>query len=171
MAGERTPDTSEPGPGGRSSDDDISLREHMQRQLDMQDRYHLRLMNEFRIQLDERYATQTKALDAAFNSAERAVSAALQAAETAVQKAELASDKRFEAVNEFRNQLSDQASRFMTRDESLARHDRTQEQLKEVNSRLDLNQGRNTGLDNAWAYIIGIVGVTGGIVGLILAVT
>jgi hypothetical protein len=68
--------------------------------------------------LDERYNTQTKALDAAFKAAELAVAAALASAEKAVVKAEGASDKRFEAVNEFRQQLADQATTFMRRDEA-----------------------------------------------------
>lgn len=191
MAGERTPDTSDHGnTSGGSSDNDISLREHMQRQLDSQNQNLLRLMDEHRRQLDERYATQTKALDAAFKSAESAVQAALNAAETAVQKAEMAADKRFESVNEFRGQLSDQAARFMSRDESIARHDRTQEQIKDnaeryhselavlrdrhdkdvslINSRLDLTQGRSSGMEKFWGYIVGAIGLAGGIVGLIL---
>lgn len=192
MAGERTPDTSPDREQG-SSDDDISLREHLQRQLDTMERNMLRVMNERQSQLDERYLTQTKALDAAFASAEKAVSAALQAAETAVQKAEMAADKRFEAVNEFRGQLADQAQRFMTRDESLSRHDRTQEQIKDLterfstemsslrdrhnsdfattNSRLDLTQGKSTGLDSAWGYIIGAIGLISGVIAIVVAVT
>ena len=42
---------------------------------------------------------------------------ALQAAEKAVTKAELAAEKRFESVNEFRNQLKDQTGTFITRNE------------------------------------------------------
>jgi len=168
MAGERTPDTSDSHNSG-SSDDDISLREHMQRQIDTQSRHQQQMLNELRTQLDERYQTQTKALDAAFASAEKAVSAALQAAEAAVQKAENAADKRFEAVNEFRGQLSDQAAKFMTRDESLARHGRTEQDITVINSRLDLSQGQSTGAEKFWGYIVGAIGLAGGVVGLILA--
>lgn len=78
--------------------------------------------------LDERYATQTKALDAAFlaqqtamktafDAADKAVAAALESAEKAVTKAETAAEKRFESVNEFRQQLADQASTFISRTE------------------------------------------------------
>ena len=87
---------------------------------------------DLRTMLDERYATQTKALDAAFvaqqtamrtalESAEKAVATAMIAAEKAVTKAENAAEKRFEAVNEFRGQLSDQATRFLRRDEAEVR--------------------------------------------------
>jgi phage-related tail fiber protein len=87
---------------------------------------------DLRTMLDERYATQTKALDAAFvaqqtamrtalESAEKAVATAMIAAEKAVTKAETAAEKRFEAVNEFRGQLADQASHFINRDEAEVR--------------------------------------------------
>lgn len=138
MPGERTPD----GGGGlsRSSDDNISLREHMQRQLEDartytdtlhrdQSAYFERVINELRTQLNERYDTQTKAIEAARLAAEKAVEAALSAAEQAVAKAEIASDKRFESVNEFRAQLGDQARTFMGRDESISRHERTTEMI------------------------------------------
>lgn len=70
------------------------------------------------LRLDERYATQTKALDAAFDAqqaamntaltaAKAAVDAALAAAEKAVLKAELADERRFESVNEFRKLVND----------------------------------------------------------------
>jgi DNA repair exonuclease SbcCD ATPase subunit len=101
--------------------------------------------------LDERYATQTKALDAAFKAAEQAVQVALANAEKAVTKAEVASDKRFEAVNEFRQTLSDQTASFPTRNEvkleiDSVRHDvtRNTERITEVSSRMDLDQGADT---------------------------
>lgn len=52
-----------------------------------------------------------------FKAQEQAVAFALQAAEKAVTKAELAAEKRFESVNEFRNQLKDQTGTFITRNE------------------------------------------------------
>lgn len=53
-----------------------------------------------------------------FEGQEKAVSAALQAAKEAVIKAEAAAEKRFDSVNEFRQQLSDQAASFMPRREA-----------------------------------------------------
>ena len=72
--------------------------------------------------LDERYATQTKALDAAFKAAEQAVAVALANAEKATAKAEAASERRFEGVNEFRKALSDQTATFIPRAEYDAAH-------------------------------------------------
>jgi predicted transcriptional regulator len=89
-------------------------------------------LDDMRAGLDERYETQTKATDAAFvaqqtamrtafDAADRAVQAALQAVKEASDKADAASEKRFDSVNEFRNTLSDQASRLMPRIEAEAR--------------------------------------------------
>jgi hypothetical protein len=72
--------------------------------------------------LDERYATQTRTLDATFAAQDKAVQAALTAAKEAAAKAEAAAEKRFESVNEFRAQLSDQANTFLPRTEYDAAH-------------------------------------------------
>ncbi len=56
--------------------------------------------------LVERIESLRREMKSEFASVERAVS-----------KAEAATEKRFEGVNEFRAQLSDQAARFITRDE------------------------------------------------------
>lgn len=178
MAGERTPDTSDNRSTG-SSDDDISLREHMQRQIDQQARYFERVLAERVSQLDERYTTQTKALDAALAAAEKAVVAALEAAEKAVAKAESASEKRFESVNEFRAQLADQANTFLARSEGEVRFSALTERIDanvkkitelelRVQSRLDLTLGQSAGIDKAWGYLVGVIGLTAAIIGIMI---
>ena len=62
-------------------------------------------------------AADVNANEQRFRAQEQAVAFALQAAEKAVTKAELAAEKRFESVNEFRNQLKDQTGTFITRNE------------------------------------------------------
>jgi len=95
---------------------------------------HRRDLEQLRDLLQERYVTQTVALQTALASAEKAVNVALLSAEKAVIKAELASDTRFASVNEFREQLADQAQTFMPRAESGARHDALAESTtREVN--------------------------------------
>jgi Flp pilus assembly protein TadB len=140
---------------------------HMQRQLD-----------EMRRLLDERYATQTKAVDAAFvaqqtamqtalTAAERAVATALLAAEKAVNKAEAAAERRFESVNEFRSQLADQAATFMPRNESDVRWASLERQIAENTKRLDQTQGRTSGMDKAWGFVVAAVVAVGGVVGIV----
>jgi hypothetical protein len=90
---------------------------HLQRQVDQRFEASKETLVALKVMLDERYATQTKALDAAFKAAEQAVAVALANAEKATVKAETAADKRFDAVNEFRQTLTDQASTFLPRTE------------------------------------------------------
>jgi hypothetical protein len=66
---------------------------------------------------DERLAQQRDALKVAIDAQDKLTQAALNAADRAVVKAETATEKRFEAVNEFRQTLSDQASLYVTRKE------------------------------------------------------
>ena len=94
--------------------------------------------------LDERYATQTKALDAAFKAAEQAVAVALSNAEKATTKAEAAADKRFDAVNEFRQVLSDQTSTFLPRIEYDTAHAAQTDRLNGISDRLSALELRLT---------------------------
>ena len=106
--------------------------------------------------LDERYATQTKALDAAFKAAEQAVAVALSNAEKATAKAELAAERRFESVNEFRKALTDQTATFIPRAEYDTAHaaltervtssaDRVAALELRLTSRLDRGEGSDAG--------------------------
>lgn len=108
--------------------------------------------------------------------------AALEAADKAILKAELATEKRFESVNEFRAQLNDQARAFMPRIESIQRHDANGEKLgvldqrvtdaiAQINSRLDLSAGRTTGLDKGWAMMAGAIALAATVIGVVIAVT
>lgn len=113
---------------------DISLREHLEQRL-----------ADLRVLLDERYATQTAAVDKAFEAADVAVQAALKSAEKAVAKAETAADKRFDAVNEFRGQLADQAALFLTRTEYAANHENLVDRVSELTARVDRTEGKSSG--------------------------
>jgi hypothetical protein len=60
---------------------------------------------------------RTTAVDKRFEMQERAVQNAFDAAKDAVDKAETASEKRFDAVNEFRGQQRDLIATFLPRNE------------------------------------------------------
>lgn len=98
--------------------------------------------------LDERYATQTKALDAAFiaqqtamrtalEAAEKAVQAALTAAKEAVSKSEVAAEKRFESVNEFRAQLQDIIATLVSKVEVDAKFTSITDKMEGIVDRFD----------------------------------
>jgi hypothetical protein len=131
--------------------------EHFQLQLDQRFAFDRDTLTALKDMLNERYATQTKALDAAFKAAEQAVAVALANAEKATVKAETAADKRFESVNEFRAVLTDQTRTLLTRTEyEVARRaleervsvnaDRVNALELRLTSRLDLDQGEGAGV-------------------------
>ncbi len=167
---------------------------------------HALRLQDLRDMLQERYATQTMAGDAAFlaqqtamqtalTAAETAVSKALESAEKAVVKAETAAEKRFESVNEFRAQLTDQASTFMprteaeqrvgvvsdridavaaelskmiTRTEALGVVDRNTERIVEIENRLNRSEGKGVGLNAGWVYLLGALAAIGTLVSIFL---
>jgi hypothetical protein len=133
--------------------------------------YFQRQLDDLRCLLDERYQTQTTALTAAFAAAERAVQTALLAAKEATNKAELAADKRFDAVNEFRAQLTDQAATFMPRKEADVVLSSLSERVSALTSRIDRSQGKSSGLDKAWALLVAAVVAVGGVVAAVVAIT
>jgi hypothetical protein len=136
-------------------EDNIPAYEHLKVLMDERDRRY-----------EQRFSDQNLAVSAALASAEKAVQAALVAADRAVAKAELAADKRFDSVNEFRQQLNDQATQFMTRSEGSALIDRNTKDIQELKDRINTSQGRGTGIQAGWGYLIGAVGLAGGLVGL-----
>jgi predicted DNA-binding protein (UPF0251 family) len=119
--------------------------------------------------LDERELATTKASDlasvvqqtamrTALEAAEKAVTTALISAEKAVTKAEIAADKRFENMNEFRQQLNDQAQTFMPRSEAIVLNNAldnkisahikaADENIASIRSRLDTTSGNSTGTE------------------------
>lgn len=139
--------------------------------------------------LDERYQTQTKAVDAAFIAQQTAMRTALEAAEKAVQtallsakeavvKAEVAADKRFESTNEFRGQLNDMVATLMNRNEADAKFNALSDRITKIESKTDIESGRHTGaaeqvvtrrLDTG--QMIAIIGVIGVIAGVVLTLT
>lgn len=89
-----------------------------------------------------------------FLASEKAVQAALTSAKEAVLKAESATEKRFESVNEFRAQLSDQAHSFMPRAEYDARHESLVAATELLASRLDRIEGHSEGLSSGGQYTV-----------------
>jgi len=72
------------------------------------------------IRHQQRFDAQQSALRDTFTGLEKQFTIAMLAAEKAVTKAETAAERRFDAVNEFRNALSDQATKLLTRSEAEA---------------------------------------------------
>jgi hypothetical protein len=97
------------------------------------------------------------------------VALALAASDKAVQKAEVANEKRFDSVNEFRAQLTDQAATFMPRHEAEARWNGLAEKIDDLKERLGATVGRSAGLAAGWGYMVASVGLAAAVVGIIVA--
>jgi len=98
-----------------------------------------------------------------FAAAKEQVTLALTAAEKAITKAEMASDKRFEGVNEFRGLLADQQRSLVPRAEYEVQHKALIDQITAQRDQLTMLAGRSQG--------IGAIGTTlvSGAVGLAAA--
>lgn len=80
-----------------------------------------------------------------FQALERASIVALGVAKEATDAARVASEKRFDGVNEFRQTLSDQAATFVARSEYAAGHESLNDKVLALVSRLDRIQASRSG--------------------------
>lgn len=98
-------------------------------------------------------------VDQRFGDQDKAVNAALQAAEKAVGKAEVAAEKRFDAVNEFRQVLTDQQQLFVQRPEYQTAHDALTEKVNDLGARMDRADGRGSGFSASWSILVAAAGI------------
>ena len=134
-----------------------SLKEHLEHRLDA-----LAYVGDER---DRRYEDRFKAMD-------EKTGLALTSSKEAVAKAETATEKRFDAVNEFRGTLSDQAANLMPRGEASAKFAALEEKFSslrdEVTRAISQGIGGKAVKDDqranlaALATIVGLLGVLAG---------
>jgi|KBSMisStandDraft_5_1062788.scaffolds.fasta_scaffold71001_6 hypothetical protein len=108
-----------------------------------------------------------EAVAAALEAVKEQSNAAMQAAAKAIDKAELATERRFEGVNEFRQTLSDQARTFMNREEYAIGHRALEQKVDDLKARMDSGEGKSTGIGQSWGLIVGAVGIIYGVLGSI----
>lgn len=105
-------------------------------------------IDSLREMLNERYQTQTKALDAAFvaqqaavatsfDASEKAMAAALLAAKEAVEKANVATEKRFDNVTNLLSQQNSTLSVLLPRNEAEARLKALDDRMADLKSTVD----------------------------------
>jgi len=133
------------------------------------------MMREKDIRDNQRFEGQQVALRDALLSQEKAVNAALQAAQQAVLKAEIAAEKRFDNVNEFRGQLADQAANLMPRNEVSVLFTAVNDKLTVIENRTTNNEkyinesrGKNTWVSDTKGLVIAIGGILVGTIPLML---
>jgi hypothetical protein len=98
-------------------------------------------------------------IDIRFDAQEKAVQSALASADRAVAKAEAASDKRFEAVNEFRASLNDNTRTLMPRAEYEQAIKAMNEKIDILTNRVNTRDDRGKGMGEIWGYIVGAIGL------------
>jgi hypothetical protein len=106
-------------------------------------------------------------VDIRFDAQEKAVNAALAAADRAVNKAEIASEKRFENMNEFRGALADSARLLMPRSEFEQITKTQADRLTLMESRFNAAEARGRGESQSWIKI-GLVIAAGANIGWII---
>lgn len=145
----------------------------------------------------QRWESQERAVSAAFMAQEKLVRQAMESAQLAVAKSETAMEKRFESMNEFRNQLRDQAALFLQRTEftavitsisekiealSTTLSDKLEGNVKSLQGKIDAQNnnytelrtardtsaGKSDGLNQGWVILLGIVSLMGGIISMIV---
>src|SRR5688500_16904628 len=60
-----------------------------------------------------------------------------------------------QVTNEFRGQLADQQTTFISRTETLARAQSNADKIDALATRIDRTEGRSTGLSAGWGYVVG----------------
>lgn len=119
---------------------------------------------------DANSITLREYVDARFNSQEQAMSAALAAADRAVAKAEAASEKRFEAVNEFRASLNDQTRTLVPRAEHEQAVRALSEKIEVLTARVNQRDDRGRGMGALSGWIVSAILLVVAVAGLVIKV-
>lgn len=115
-------------------------------------------MEKLAVERDLRYGERFEAMD-------EKTSLALTSSKEAVTKAEIATEKRFDAVNEFRGTLSDQAATLLPRAEANARFGSYDEKLEDLKKESAIS--KRWSLTTVVAIIFGAAGIIIGLVGIL----
>lgn len=76
-----------------------------------------------------------------------------------------------EITNEFRGQLGDQAEKFITRTEALARAQANGDKIDALQARMDRNEGRSGGFNQGWGYLVGAIGLAATVIMIVMTLS
>lgn len=116
--------------------------------------------------LDTLFYYFEKRIDATKDSA----NLALSASEKAIAKAEIASEKRFESVNEFRAALNDSSRNNITRSEVDSRFEALTDKIKDLGDRQNRQDASKQGLLDGWKIMVAILGLLAVVFGILSAI-
>lgn len=106
----------------------------------------------------DRFAAVERETARALSAIQAETASALKYSEKAVEKAEMASEKRFEGVNEFRAALNDNARLLMPRVEAEQRFNGLSDKIDVLTKKVSDRDQQKIGAGNIWAYIVGAIG-------------
>lgn len=98
------------------------------------------------------------------------VALALAAADKAVSKAEVATEKRFEGVNEFRAALNDQSRLQVTTDKFDSVIDGLNSRIRSLEARIEKGEGQGQGAKDNKSGLYAAIGAVGVLVAIIVVV-
>jgi hypothetical protein len=107
--------------------------------------------------LEVGFAAAKAAVDASFAAQKEAINAALAAADRAVTKAELATEKRFESVNEFRGTLDNQQRTLIPRSEVDKMFSAMTEKVDRIQKQADELAAERAGVKGGYGYAVAVV--------------
>lgn len=142
-------------------------REHAREMLTSYDRRYEQRHEASQKALDTALTAQKDAVKDAFSAQKEAINAALASADRAVSKAEVAAEKRFEGVNEFRAQLGDQQRTLMPRAEAEKTFNTLETSVRVLEGFRTEVLSRGTGAREGYGLAIGVVGVIVAVIGII----
>lgn len=120
--------------------------------------------------MDERFKETDLRYQQRFEAGQKGLDAALAAADRAVTKAELATEKRFESVNEFRGTLDNQQRTLIPRSEVDVMVKGLEGKIADITKQLDAMQAEKKGITGGWGYAVGAVGLVMTLISLVFVV-
>jgi hypothetical protein len=153
----------------------ITLREYVEVRFNLMDKAaseQSRLFQELMDKQAKRYDQVLEERDTRyqqrFEATEKHTALGFGSAEKAITKAEMATEKRFEGVNEFRAQLDMQQRTYMPRTEVAAMEVSVMNRLGGLEKQIDAMIAKEQGVKGGWGYAVGVVGFVLALASLIM---
>lgn len=115
------------------------------------------------------FAEKDRAVQAALAAQKELATMALANADKAVAKAEIATEKRFDSVNEMRAMVEKVLEDRMPKSEGLLRLSALDKGQDDLQTRLAALEGKGRGFAGGWGWAVGVAGFVSLIVGVFLA--
>lgn len=138
--------------------------------------YLLRVIDDLDIRTREHFEQNEKrvlehkaGLQASILAIERASQAAMEASEKAILKSEASSEKRFDAVNEWRALQADQSNKLISRTEAEQRIFAVSDKINDLGDRMNRLEGRGVGMQTSWSVLVAAVSIAILIIGVVVS--